>query len=59
MLSNIYVRAYIQATPLFPLVPQQGHAQAYNSNALDKVELKAQVVFDTCWRTLESKLKQV
>ena len=39
--------------------PLQGQLRAYNSNTLDKVELKAQVVFDTCWRNLEGKLKQV
>ncbi|KAK9843601.1 hypothetical protein WJX84_009096 [Apatococcus fuscideae] len=39
--------------------PPRGQARAYNSPQLDKVELKAQVVFDTCWRTLENKLKQI
>lgn len=39
------------------------HAEQFASKefhqAPDKVDAKAQVIFDTCWRRLESKLSQV
>ena len=42
--------------------PKPAPAEAFAAKAFhaqDKVDAKAQVIFDTCWRRLESKLKGV